>query len=135
MGTDFPPTYPPLSAQVAGGGMLRFVASRTRPPALLHQVADELGAELVPMGSAGAKVAAVITGDADAYVHAGGQYEWDSAAPVAVALATGLHACRIDGSALAYNQPNPLLPDLVVCRKDLAPTLLSAISKARSLDE
>jgi 3'(2'), 5'-bisphosphate nucleotidase len=135
MGTDFPPTYPPLSPQVANGGKLRFVASRTRPPALLTQVAAELNAELVPMGSAGAKVAAVITGDADAYVHAGGQYEWDSAAPVAVALATGLHACRIDGSPLEYNQPNPLLPDLVVCRKDLAPTLLSAISKARAAEQ
>ena len=134
MGTDFPPPYPPLSPQVVGGGKLRFVASRSRPPALLAHVADELGADLVPMGSAGAKVAAVITGDADAYVHAGGQYEWDSAAPVAVALATGLHACRIDGSALEYNQANPFLPDLVVCRKDLASTLLSAISKARSLD-
>ncbi len=130
MGTDFPPTYPPLSPEVANGGRLRFVASRTRPPALLTQVVADLDAELVPMGSAGAKVAAVITGDADAYVHAGGQYEWDSAAPVAVALATGLHACRIDGSPLEYNQANPLLPDLVVCRKDLAPTLLAAISKA-----
>ena len=134
MGTDFPPPYPPLSPEVSSGGKLRFVASRTRPPALLTPVAEELGADLVPLGSAGAKVAAVITGDADAYVHAGGQYEWDSAAPVAVALATGLHACRIDGSTLEYNQPNPLLPDLVVCRKDLAPKLLSAISKARLLD-
>ena len=73
-------------------------------------LAEELGAELVPMGSAGAKIAAVINGDADAYVHAGGQYEWDSAAPVAVALATGLHASRIDGSALEYNQADPSCP-------------------------
>jgi 3'(2'), 5'-bisphosphate nucleotidase len=81
------------------------------------------------MGSAGAKIAAVIDGEVDAYVHAGGQYEWDSAAPVAVATATGLHASRLDGSGLAYNRPNPLLPDLVVCRKDLAPRLLAAIER------
>lgn len=129
IGTDFPPTYPPLSNEAAAGGPLRFVASRTRPPALLLEVAKDLGAELVPMGSAGAKIAAVIAGDVDAYVHAGGQYEWDSAAPVAVAFATGLYASRIDGSPLEYNRGDPLLPDLVVCRKDLAETLLAAISR------
>jgi 3'(2'), 5'-bisphosphate nucleotidase len=129
LGTDFPPSYPPLSSAAAAGGPLRFVASRTRPPALLHAVAADLGAELVPMGSAGAKIAAVIAGDVDAYIHAGGQYEWDSAAPVGVALATGLHASRIDGSPLEYNRPDPLLPDLIVCRKDLANRLLDAISR------
>jgi 3'(2'), 5'-bisphosphate nucleotidase len=129
LGTDFPPTYPPLSITAAGGGPLRLVASRTRPPALLHSVAEELGAELVPMGSAGAKIAAVISGDVDGYVHAGGQYEWDSAAPVGVAFATGLHASRIDGSPLEYNRADPRLPDLVVCRKDLAAPLLAAISR------
>jgi 3'(2'), 5'-bisphosphate nucleotidase len=82
------------------------------------------------MGSAGAKIVAVIAGDVDGYVHAGGQYEWDSAAPVAVAVATGLHASRIDGSALEYNRPDPLLPDVVVCRKDLAPRLLTALRSA-----
>ena len=86
------------------------------------------------MGSAGAKIAAVISGDVDAYVHAGGQYEWDSAAPVAVALATGLHASRIDGSPLDYNQADPHLPDLMVCRKDLAASLLAAISRVGSAD-
>jgi 3'(2'), 5'-bisphosphate nucleotidase len=130
LGTDFPPSYPPLSAAAAAGGPLRFVASRTRPPALLNAVAADLGAELVPMGSAGAKIAAVISGDVDAYIHAGGQYEWDSAAPVGVALATGLHASRIDGSPLEYNCPDPILPDLIVCRKDLANRLLDAISRA-----
>jgi 3'(2'), 5'-bisphosphate nucleotidase len=134
LGTDFPPTYPPLSPSAAGsdpaaGRALRFVVSRTRPPAMLGEISAELGAELVPLGSAGAKIAAVITGDADAYVHAGGQYEWDSAAPVAVAFATGLHASRIDGSPLEYNHLDPLLPDLVVCRKDLAAPLLAAISR------
>ncbi|HEY2671464.1 MAG TPA: 3'(2'),5'-bisphosphate nucleotidase CysQ [Rugosimonospora sp.] len=143
--TDFPPTYPPMSASASQAGPsgtgegrgapvaghLRIAASRTRPPAVLKQVVDELGATTVPMGSAGAKIIAVVTGDVDAYVHAGGQYEWDSAAPVAVATATGLHASRIDGSALEYNQADPKLPDIVVCRKDLAPRLLAALRSPR----
>lgn len=127
MATDVPPAYPPLPLSAATGGPIRIAASRTRPPAFVTALAEDIGAELVPMGSAGVKIAAVVNGDADAYVHAGGQYEWDSAAPVAVALATGLHASRIDGSALEYNQGDPKLPDLVVCRKDLAPRLLAAI--------
>jgi 3'(2'), 5'-bisphosphate nucleotidase len=81
------------------------------------------------MGSAGAKVAAVIRGEVDAYVHAGGQYEWDSAAPVAVARATGLHCSRVDGSELVYNQPDPSLPDLLVCRRELAEDLLLSLNK------
>jgi 3'(2'), 5'-bisphosphate nucleotidase len=127
LATDVPPAYPPLPLSAATGGPIRIAASRTRPPAFVTALAEQIGAELVPMGSAGVKIAAVINGDADAYVHAGGQYEWDSAAPVAVALATGLHASRIDGSELKYNQADPKLPDLVVCRKDLAPRLLEAI--------
>ncbi len=127
--TDHPPAYPPMPLESATGGAIRIAASRTRPPAFVTALAEELGAELVPMGSAGVKIAAVINGEADAYVHAGGQFEWDSAAPVAVALATGLHASRIDGTPLAYNQADPKLPDLVVCRKDLAPRLLAAISR------
>lgn len=129
LGTDHPPAYPPLTPSAATGGPLQIASSRTRPPAFLAALAADLGAELVPMGSAGAKVAAVIGGEVDAYVHAGGQYEWDSAAPVAVAAATGLHASRLDGSALEYNQANPLLPDLVVCRKDLAARLLAALRR------
>jgi 3'(2'), 5'-bisphosphate nucleotidase len=129
MATDVPPAYPPLPLAAATGGPIRIAASRTRPPAFVTALAEDIGAELVPMGSAGAKIAAVINGDADAYVHAGGQYEWDSAAPVAVASATGLHASRIDGSALRYNQADPKLPDLVVCRKDLAPRLLAALQR------
>ena len=82
------------------------------------------------MGSAGAKAMAVVRGEADAYLHAGGQWEWDSAAPVGVALAAGLHASRIDGSALEYNQPHPYLPDLLICRPDLADPLLAAIADA-----
>ncbi|AEV88664.1 MFS transporter [Actinoplanes sp. SE50] len=127
--TDHPPAYPPMPLESATGGAIRIAASRTRPPAFVTALAEELGAELVPMGSAGVKIAAVISGEADAYVHAGGQFEWDSAAPVAVALATGLHASRVDGTPLSYNQADPKLPDLVVCRKDLAPRLLTAISR------
>jgi 3'(2'), 5'-bisphosphate nucleotidase len=107
---------------------LRLVVSRSRPPAFVARLAAGLGAVEVPMGSAGAKAAAVITGQADAYVHSGGQYEWDSAAPVAVALAAGLHASRIDGSPLRYNQPDPNLPDILICPAELAPRLLDAIA-------
>ena len=103
----------------------RIVVSRTRPPAIALEVRDALSGMLVEMGSAGAKVAAVVQGLADVYVHAGGQYEWDSAAPVAVARAAGLHTSRIDGSPLEYNQPDPLLPDLVVCRPELADAVLA----------
>ena len=98
-------------------------------------MAEELGAELVPMGSAGAKVAAVLRGEVDAYVHAGGQYEWDSAAPVAVAQAAGLHASRIDGSPLRYNQPDPWLPDLLVCDAGVADRVLGLIGRHRTTSE
>ncbi|GAY17332.1 3'(2'),5'-bisphosphate nucleotidase CysQ [Mycobacterium sp. shizuoka-1] len=104
----------------------RIVVSRTRPPAVALQVRDALDGVLVEMGSAGAKVAAVVQGLADVYVHAGGQYEWDSAAPVAVARAAGLHTSRIDGSPLQYNRPDPLLPDVVVCRPEYAEAVLAA---------
>ncbi|MEV6284957.1 3'(2'),5'-bisphosphate nucleotidase CysQ [Kribbella sp. NPDC051770] len=116
----------PLTAREAGP--LRIAVSRSRPPALVEKLAVDLDAELVPMGSAGVKATAVLRGEADAYVHAGGQYEWDSAAPVAVAKAAGLFCSRIDGSALRYNQPDPKLPDLVVCRSEVADELLAAIA-------
>ena len=112
----------------ARSGRPRFMVSRTRPPAEAEHVASELGGELVPMGSAGAKAMAVLLGEGDAYVHSGGQYEWDSAAPVAVARAAGLHCSRIDGSPLVYNQANTLLPDLVICRPELAEGVLAALS-------
>ncbi len=105
-------------------GALRVAVSRTRAPAIATEVAAHLGADLVPMGSSGAKCAAVILGEVDAYVHAGGQYEWDSAAPVAVAQAAGLHVSRLDGSPLAYNQDNAYLPDLLVCAAHLAGRIL-----------
>jgi 3'(2'), 5'-bisphosphate nucleotidase len=94
-------------------------------------VADRFGADLAPMGSAGAKAMAVLRGDADAYLHDGGQWEWDSAAPVGVAVAAGLHASRVDGGPLRYNRPDPYLPDLLICRPDLAEPLLEAIAAAR----
>jgi 3'(2'), 5'-bisphosphate nucleotidase len=110
-----------------GGGRVRIVVSRTRAPRLVRDISDLIDAELVPLGSAGAKVAAVVSGQADAYVHAGGFYEWDTAAPVAVARAAGCHASRIDGSPLAYNQADLLMPDILVCRPALAGSLLQAI--------
>jgi 3'(2'), 5'-bisphosphate nucleotidase len=109
---------------------MRLAVSRTRAPELVYALAGDLAAELVPMGSAGAKIAAVVLGAVDAYVHAGGQYEWDSAAPVAVARAAGLHASRVDGSPLRYNSVDPLLPDLMVCRPELAEDLLDAVRRA-----
>jgi 3'(2'), 5'-bisphosphate nucleotidase len=106
---------------------LRLLVSRSRPPEFVARLADVLGARLVPLGSAGAKAAAVICGEADAYVHSGGQYEWDSAAPVAVARSAGLHASRIDGSKLTYNQASPSLPDILICPAAIAALLLETI--------
>jgi 3'(2'), 5'-bisphosphate nucleotidase len=107
----------------------RIVVSRSRPPAAARHVAHELDGRLVPLGSAGAKAMAVVLGEADAYVHAGGQYEWDSAAPAAVAAAAGCHVSRLDGSPLRYNQPDVWLPDLVVCRAELADPILHALGR------
>src|SRR5439155_5655603 len=120
---------PPLTA--ATGAAPRLVVSRTRPPALTEDVRAALGGELVPMGSAGAKTMSIVLGDADVYVHAGGQYEWDSAAPVGVAAAAGLHVSRLDGSPLRYNQPDPWLPDLLVCRPELADPVIRAACAAQ----
>jgi 3'(2'), 5'-bisphosphate nucleotidase len=111
---------------------LRVVVSRSRPASFLPRMAELAGADLVPLGSAGAKVAAVLLGEADAYVHAGGQYEWDSAAPVAVARAAGFHASRIDGRELSYNQSDLLMPDILVCPPVLTGSLLDAIRSAQS---
>lgn len=107
----------------------RMVVSRSRPPAEAAEVAAAIGAELVPMGSAGAKAMAVVRGDAEIYLHSGGQYEWDSAAPAAVALAHGLHASRLDGSALVYNQPDTWMPDLLICRSEWAGPVLAEVAK------
>ncbi|WP_344651306.1 3'(2'),5'-bisphosphate nucleotidase CysQ [Cryptosporangium japonicum] len=109
----------------------RILVSRSRPPAYAETVAEKLGAELVPMGSAGAKAMAVVRGQAEAYLHDGGQYEWDSAAPVVVARAAGLHTSRVDGSPLRYNNANPYQPDLLICRPELADPILQAIATAK----
>jgi 3'(2'), 5'-bisphosphate nucleotidase len=124
LSTAQPPRLAP-----AHGGPPRLAVSRTRPPPETALVVDALGAELVPMGSAGAKAMAVVLGDADVYAHAGGQYEWDSAAPVAVAAAAGLHVSRLDGSPLRYNQPDPWLPDLLICRPEWAEPVLRALRR------
>ena len=105
-----------------------FLVSDSRPPAFAAEVATTLGADLQTMGSAGAKAMAVLRGDADAYLHAGGQWEWDSAAPVGVIQAAGLHASRVDGSPLIYNSAHPYLPDLLICRSELAEPILEAIA-------
>jgi len=127
--TDPAPTVPPPAA----GARLRIVVSRTRPAAFVAPMATSLDADIVPMGSAGAKAMAVVRGHADAYVHAGGQYEWDSAAPAAVALSAGLHVSRIDGSPPVYNRPDPSLPDLLVCRPELAEPILALIEELSGL--
>lgn len=123
---------PPRSRATPHPG-LRIAVSRTRPPSFVDALAARLDARLVPMGSAGAKTAAVVDGSVDAYVHGGGQYEWDSAAPVAVARSAGLHTSRIDGSPLVYNQRDPWLPDLVICTPELAGDLLDALSAAAEM--
>ncbi|HEX2499329.1 MAG TPA: 3'(2'),5'-bisphosphate nucleotidase CysQ, partial [Actinomycetes bacterium] len=113
----------------ANGHPIRIAVSRSRAPRQAIRLAELVGGQLMSLGSAGAKVAAVVLGEVEAYVHAGGQYEWDSAAPVAVARAAGLHTSRIDGSPLRYNQPDPSLPDLLVCRAELAESLLDGLAR------
>jgi 3'(2'), 5'-bisphosphate nucleotidase len=108
-------------------GPVRLVVSRTRPPEVTERLRVALDAELVPMGSAGAKTMAIVQGAADVYAHAGGQYQWDSAAPVAVARAAGLHTSRLDGSPLVYNDADPYLPDLLVCRPELVERVFAAL--------
>ena len=120
-------TADPLEPPPAYAGRTRLVVSRTRPPAF----ANRLDARIITMGSAGAKAMAVLQGRADAYVHGGGIYEWDTAAPVAVAAAAGLHTSRLDGSPLTYNQDSPRQEDLLICRPELAAAILEAIEGAR----
>ena len=117
--SDSCPTPPPAPRKPL------MVVSRTRPPAETDELAAYLGAELLPMGSAGAKAMAVVAGDADLYYHAGGQYEWDNCAPAAVALGAGLHASRVDGTPLEYNRADALMPDLVIARPEFAERVLA----------
>lgn len=121
--SDRPGVVPPAPER------LRMVVSRTRPAREATEVAERLGAELVPMGSAGAKAMSILRGEADIYLHSGGQYEWDSCAPAAVAAAWGLHVSRIDGSPLVYNQKDTYMPDLLICRKEHAERVLQLISE------
>ncbi len=120
LGTDDPPRLPPRR------GRIRMVVSRSRATDEVRALAARLGAELIELGSAGVKAMAVVLGEADVYAHSGGQYEWDSAAPVAVAEAAGAHASRLDGSALVYNRPRAWLPDLLICRPELTARVLGA---------
>lgn len=121
--TGTPPVVPARTSKRP-----RIAVSRTRPPAFVQALAAEIDAELVPMGSAGVKMMSVVRDVADAYVHAGGQYEWDSAAPVAVARAAGLFTSRVDGSELVYNQADVYLPDVIVCRPELSDQILAFIA-------
>jgi len=120
--SDQPAPVPPAPDK------LRMVVSRTRPAREATDVAERLGAELVPMGSAGAKAMAIVRGEADIYLHSGGQYEWDSCAPAAVALGHGLHCSRIDGSPLVYNQADVYMPDLLICRKEHGERVLAEVA-------
>jgi 3'(2'), 5'-bisphosphate nucleotidase len=125
LSTASPPVVPPV-----GDGPPRMVVSRSRPHPATILAAEVLGADLVPMGSAGAKAMAVVMGEADAYAHAGGQYEWDSAAPAAVALSAGLHVSGVDGSDLEWNKPDPWQPHLLICREELANPVVEAVQAA-----
>ena len=120
-------TDPAPSPVAPHEGPPRLVVSRSRPPHQALRIREAIGGELLPLGSAGAKAMAVVLGEADVYAHAGGQYEWDSCAPAAVALAAGLHVSRLDGSPLTYNHRDPWLPDLLICRPELAPAVLVAL--------
>ena len=125
LGTGDPPVLHPLRA----GEPPRVVVSRSRPPDVAYDVTESISGVMVPMGSAGAKIAAVILGGAEVYVHAGGQYEWDSCAPVAVAEASGLHASRLNGDPLRYGARDAWLPDLMVCRPELAEAVLAVTKR------
>jgi 3'(2'), 5'-bisphosphate nucleotidase len=128
LGETFDTGHPPV-VPARTSARPRIAVSRTRPPAFVETMAVEIDAELVPMGSAGVKVISVVRGVTDAYVHAGGQYEWDNAAPVAVARAAGLFCSRVDGSELRYNQDDVSLPDLVVCRPELSEQILAFVRR------
>jgi 3'(2'), 5'-bisphosphate nucleotidase len=123
--TDPPPVVPDTDRERP-----RLVTSRTRPPYAAALVAHALGADAIALGSAGAKAMAVVLGEADIYLHDGGMYQWDSAAPAAVAAAGGLHVSRVDGSPIVYNLPDPWLPDFLVCRREWAAPVLDALGKS-----
>lgn len=123
LSSDAPPALAPAAIPP------RMLVSRTRPSALCVSVSQALGAETIGMGSAGAKAMAVVLGEAEIYLHSGGQHQWDNCAPVAVALAAGLHASRIDGSPLVYNKPKSSIPDVLICRRELAESVLDQVAR------
>lgn len=123
LSSDAPPPLAPAARPP------RMLVSRTRPSALCAAVSQALPAETIGMGSAGAKAMAVVLGEAEIYLHSGGQHQWDNCAPAAVALAAGLHASRIDGSPLVYNQPGSSIPDLLICRPELAESVLTLVAQ------
>ena len=125
LGTDPAPVLPEVDA----GARPRVIVSRTRRPPAAQRLAKELDADYIEMGSAGAKAMAVVRGTADIYAHSGGQFEWDSCAPVAVAEAAGLHCSRLDGSPLVYNNADPYLPDLLICRSEWAERCLAILNR------
>jgi len=127
-------TLDPVGVPPRNGSPTRMAVSRSRPHPATVLAAQVLDAELVPMGSAGAKAMAVVTGAVDAYAHAGGQYEWDSAAPAAVALAAGLHVSGVEGSVLEWNKPDPWQPHLLICRPELAGPIIDAVRAAIEAD-
>jgi 3'(2'), 5'-bisphosphate nucleotidase len=122
LSTKIPLTMQPVNSQ------LKMLVSRSRPAEEALKVAAALGAELLPMGSAGAKAMAVVRGEADIYLHSGGQFEWDNCAPIAVAQAAGLHCSRIDGSPMRYNNADPYLPDLLICRPELVDGIMEILT-------
>lgn len=130
VGVTFSTAEPPVVPPAADGARPRMVVSRSRPHPATLLAAETLGADLVPMGSAGAKAMAVVRGEVDAYAHAGGQYEWDSAAPAAVAIAAGLHVSGVDGTPLEWNKPDPWQPHLLICREPLAAPVVEAVQAA-----
>lgn len=130
MGVTLSTMAPPVVPPAAEGAVPRLVVSRSRPHPATVLAAEVLGADLVPMGSAGAKAMAVVRGEADVYAHAGGQYEWDSAAPAVVALAAGLHVSGVDGTPLEWNKPDPWQPHLLICRPELAGPVVEAVQAA-----
>jgi 3'(2'), 5'-bisphosphate nucleotidase len=123
LSTGAPPTLPAPERRRP-----RIVVSRTRPPAFAEAFAETIGGDIVPLGSAGAKTAAVVTGEADVFVHAGGQYAWDTAAPVAIALAAGAHVSRLDGSPMRFDCADPWTPEILVCRPELRDAALAALA-------
>jgi 3'(2'), 5'-bisphosphate nucleotidase len=129
VGTTFASEPAPILPPRADGPP-RMVVSRSRPPAAAMIVAQAIDAELLSLGSAGAKAMAVVMGHADIYAHSGGQFEWDNCAPAVVAMAAGCHASRCDGSPLTYNHADPWLPDLVICRPEFADQTMAALAKA-----